>query len=452
MNPALETLILKFIEEKGKVRLRDIAERLGLSTHNATDRRAMQRVLAKLIKQQLIQAEGNARSRAYLPLVAVKDEPILKDIFITETSVKLLHSVSKPLHTRKPVGYNPNFLTGYKPNQTKYLSDALQKELHAIGNTEINLRPAGTYARTIFNRLLIDLSWNSSRLEGNTYSLLETKRLIEFGKNAPGKDPAETQMILNHKDAIEYIIESAHEKKITAHEIRSIHALLSDNLLGDSSASGRLREIAVGISGTTYLPLENTHLLKEYFDLFIKKLNLIKNPFEQSFFSLVHLSYLQAFEDVNKRTSRLVANIPLIKQNLKPLSFTDIDQKDYAPSLLGIYEKNDPSLLRELYVWAYKRSAERYSALQQAMGEPNLLKIKYRDIIQKIIRTIILKKVSGSRIVTTIKNLLAREKIIEPEFTQLFQIIEREIVNLHDGNIARFKIRPSEFQQWIKIK
>ena len=212
-------------------------------------------------------------------------------------------------------------------------------------------RPAGTYARNILNRLLIDLSWNSSRLEGNTYSLLETKRLIELGENAAGKDAAEAQMILNHKDAIEYILESANETNISAHEICSIHALLSSNLLGDPGASGRVREIAVGISGTTYLPLENPHVLKECFHSYIEKMNRIKNPFEQSFFSLVQLSYLQAFEDVNKRTARLVANIPFIKNNFKPLSFIDVNQNDYVMSLLGIYEKNDVSLLRDLYVW-----------------------------------------------------------------------------------------------------
>ena len=116
-------------------------------------------------------------------------------------------------------------------------------------------------------------------------------------------------MILNHKGAIEYIIESAAEKKITSHEVFSIHALLSENLLGDSSASGRIRQIAVGVGGTNYMPLENPHVLKECFQVFIEKLNLIEDPFEQSFFGLVQLSYMQAFEDVNKRTARLIANL-----------------------------------------------------------------------------------------------------------------------------------------------
>lgn len=259
-------------------------------------------------------------------------------------------------------------------------------------------------------------------------------------------------MILNHKAAIEYIIESAAEEKIGSHEVYSIHALLSENLLGDSSASGRLRQIAIGVSGTTYLPLENPHVLKECFEIFIEKLNRIDDPFEQSFFSLVQLSYIQAFEDINKRTARLVANIPLIKINLKPLSFMDVDQEAYVKSLLGIYEKNDINLFRDLYMWAYKRSSQRYSAIQQAMGEPNLLKLKYRSTIHDIIRTIILEKVNAQQIVPRVQSLIGVLNIPKTDATQLFQVIEAEIISLHDGNFARFKIRPSEFQAWKNLQ
>lgn len=302
------------------------------------------------------------------------------------------------------------------------------------------------------SRLLIDLSWNSSRLEGNTYSLLETKRLIEFGENASGKNATETLMIINHKAAIEYIIETADEKKISSQTICNVHALLSDNLLGDPSASGRLRDIAVGISGSPYLPLNNPPVLKECFDIFIEKLNQINDPFEQSFFSLVHLSYLQAFEDVNKRTSRLLANVPLIKTNLKPLSFIDVNRKEYAMSILGVYEKNDTSLLCDLYVWAYKISAQRYSAVQQAMGEPNLFKLKYRDAIQQVIHTIIFDVVTGSSVVSTIKKLIKSLNLPEQDAAPLFNVIEDEIAGLHDGNYARFRIRPGEFEKWKRAQ
>ncbi len=455
MKTNLESLILMLLEKKSETSLREIAQASGLSADDSTDRRAIQRALANLIKQDIIQAHGKARARVYVLTTkkesSIENKDAFNDLSLSEKSMQLLHYVLLPARARKPVGCNQDFLRSYDPSHTFYLESSLRVDLLNVGRVENIERPAGTYARNILNRLLIDLSWNSSRLEGNTYSLLETKRLIELGESAAGKDAAEAQMILNHKDAIEYIIESASEAKISSHEIRSIHALLSENLLGDSSASGRVREIAVGISGTTYIPLENPHLLREFFDIFIKKLNLIKDPFEQSFFSLVHLSYMQAFEDINKRTARLASNIPLIKQNLKPLSFIDVNQQDYMLALLGIYEKNDVSLLRDLYVWAYKRSSQRYSALQQAMGEPNLFKLKYRNAIQDIVREIILKKVTGSLIVPTIKKLITALNLSEVDSTRLFQVIETEIMSLHDGNIARFKVRPSEFQAWKSV-
>jgi len=453
----IETLILELLEEKPQINLQDVAEAGGLSKVKAADRKAMTRAFQTLVAQGILQTKGAARARAYClkerkGVADTKPSLAFKEIPLSERSERLIEYLAKPVHARTPAGYHHDFLATYEPNRTFYLDKSARVELLNAGRVESIVRPAGTYARNILNRLLIDLSWNSSRLEGNTYSLLETKRLIELGESAVGKDITEAQMILNHKGAIEYIIELAPEAKIGSHEVCSVHALLSENLLGDPSASGRLRQITVGISGTTYLPLDNPHVLKECFDLFIQKLNKIENPFEQSLFSLIHLSYMQAFEDVNKRTARLIANIPLIKHNLKPLSFIDVDQEAYAKSLLGVYEKNDISLFKDLFLWAYKRSSQRYSAIQQSMGEPNPLKLKYRQVVQNIVRAIIIEKAVGPEVVSKIRKLLEDQKLPREEETQLFQVIETEIVSLHDGNIARFRIRPSEFQEWKALQ
>lgn len=453
----LEALVLKLLKEKMEIGIHDVAQAAGLSKSDEGDRKAIRRVLTTLVERGLLEAKGAARARVYVPTNAAVTETSspeggltkpFKDIPLSQESETLLKYVSQSLQARTPVGYNQDFLRSYEPNRIFYLTHTQRAELLKTGTVESKVSPAGTYARNILNRLLIDLSWNSSRLEGNTYSLLETKRLIELGENAVGKDASEAQMILNHKEAIEYIIESAAEATISSHEVCSIHALLSENLLGDPSASGRIRQIAVGVGGTNYMPLENPHILKEYFQLFIDKLNLIEDPFEQSFFSLVQLSYMQAFEDVNKRTARLVANIPLIKKNLNPLSFMDVDPEAYVKALLGVYEKNDVSLFLDLYLWAYRRSSQRYSAIQQAMGEPNLLKLKYRTEIQDIIRSVILEKVAGPQVVHRIQNLMEAKNLPETDTAEIFKLIEMEIIGLHDGNIARFKIRPSEFQEW----
>lgn len=456
----LEALILALLKEKKEIRVPDVALAAGMSKSNEGDRKSIRRVLTTLVERGLLEARGAARARVYAALTSALAETSkpqrasqpFKDIPLSQKSERLLKYVSQSLQARVPIGYNQDLVRAYQPNQDFYLTPPQREELLKIGTAESKVRPAGTYARTILNRILIDLSWNSSRLEGNTYSLLQTKRLIELGEGAVGKDAAEAQMILNHKRAIEYIIDSTTEEKITPHVVCSIHALLSENLLGDPSASGRIRQIAVGIGGTNYMPLENPYVLKECFQVFIEKLNLIQDPFEQSFFALVQLSYMQAFEDVNKRTARLVSNISLIKKNLRPLSFMDVGNDAYVKALLGVYEKNDISLFRDLYLWAYARSAQRYSAIQQAFAEPNLLKLKYSSDIQEIIRAVILERVAGPHVVQRIQNLIESKKLPETDAAELFNLIETEIVSLHDGNIARFKIRPSEFEEWKNLQ
>jgi Fic family protein len=456
----LKELILSLLQVKQEISVPDVAQAAGLSRADEGDRKAIRRILIKLVKRGVLEAKGAARARVYVAAISVaagiqqrqQSHSPFKDISLSRKSESLLKYVSQSIQARKPVGYNQDFLRSYVPNKSFYLTTIQRAELLKTGTAERIVRPAGTYARNILSRLLIDLAWNSSRLEGNTYSLLETKRLIELGESALGKDTSEAQMILNHKRAIEYIIESLVEKEISLQQVCSIHALLSENLLGDPSASGRIRQIVVSVGGTNYLPLENPHILKECFQIFIEKLNQIADPFEQSFFALVQLSYLQAFEDVNKRTARLVANIPLANGNLRPLSFIDVGNEAYVKSLLGIYEKNDVSLFRDLYLWAYARSAQRYSAIQQSMGEPNLFKMKFRSEIHEIIRTIILEKVAGPEVVRRIRSLVEAKKLPEIDAEELFKIVEIEIISLHEGNIARFKIRPSEFQEWKSLQ
>lgn len=137
----------------------------------------------------------------------------------------------------------------------------------------------------------------------------------------------------------------------------NLHGLLANNLLADPSAIGRLRHIIVGIERSAFHPLEIPGLIEEYFDLLLAKAALIEDPFEQVFFVMVQLPYLQPFDDVNKRVSRLAANIPLIRANLAPLSFTDVPDELYTQAILGVYELNRVELLKDVFVWAYQRSA-----------------------------------------------------------------------------------------------
>ena len=414
-------------------------------------RRTLQRWLALLVKQARIIATGRARARRYHVSHKVEKEgrrPMAGATFpLSEAGRQILDQVSLPLHARGPVTYNREFLENYEPNVTHYLSEDLRKKLLEMGYTEDGRYPAGTYARQIFHRLLIDLSWNSSRLEGNTYSLLETERLLDFGKAAAGKDLKETQMILNHKAAIEFLIHSAEEVGVNRFTILNLHTLLSDNLMPDPAASGRLRTFSVGISHSTYLPIAIPQVINECFDLLISKAGRIKDPFEQAFFLMVHLPYLQPFDDVNKRTSRLAANISLIRSNLSPLSFIDVPEQIYISALLGVYELNRIELLRDVFVWAYERSCVLYANTRKAIGEPDPFRMQYRSEIAEAVRAIVRGKMHKSDAIALIRRL-ARDTIAEQDRSRFVETVERELQSLHEGNIARYQLRQAEYQGW----
>ncbi len=407
-------------------------------------RRTLQRYLAFLTLEGRLNALGKARARRYhLPTIIEQLIPLSSTAWSIQTHVR------QPIQARRPVGYNREFLDKYRPNETYYLSEHMRKHLFEIGKSTDSERPAGTYARQILNRLLIDLSWNSSRLEGNTYSLLETERLLELGEVPEGKDSIEAQMILNHKAAIEFMVESAEQLKFNSFTIFNLHALLSDNLLRDQRACGCLRSQPVGIAKSVYQPLTMPQLIDEYFQQILDTADAITDPFEQSFFAMVQLPYLQPFLDVNKRVSRLAANIPFIRENLCPLSFVDVPEQIYVSGLLGVYELNRIELLREVFVWAYERSSSLYSATRQELGEPDLFRLRHRNLIITMVGEIIRGCIDKQMAVAAIKQK-ASEALAVNDQAKFMEVIETELMSLHKGNIARFRLKSLEYDTWLK--
>ncbi len=408
-------------------------------------RRTLQRLLALLAKKNLLLIEGKTKARVYR-LPGARQS--VKIISLSSVAESLQNKVLRPIQKRHHVSYNRDFLDAYHPNKTYYLSSKVRSHLLEIGRSPDEKRPAGTYARQIFNRLLIDLAWNSSRLEGNTYSLLETRRLLEFGMATEGKNAKETQMILNHKAAIEFLVESADDLRFNRYMIFNLHALLSSELLPDGAACGRLRNIPVGIGQSVYLPLEVPQLIDECFQQVLDIAEVIKDPFEQAFFVMVHLPYLQPFEDVNKRVSRLAANLPLIRQNLRPLSFVDVPEDVYINGLLCVYELNRIELLREIFIWAYERSCSAYLATRNVIGDPDPFRIRYRNLIIETVCSIVHACMDKK---TAIEAIQQQARTIPTEDQDRFiELTELEILNLHEGNIARYKLRPSEYVAWKK--
>jgi len=429
----------------------------GLPTE--LEKRTLQRRLALLVEQKRLMADGMGKGRRYrAPDEAAATESLIAghaieegrgevDIPLSTEGREIRQVVRAPVQQRQPAGYWRGFLEAYQPNVTYYLPTQTRQHLMEIGRPPGGERPAGTYARTIYSRLLIDLSWNSSRLEGNTYSLLETERLLELGEAAEGKDALEAQMILNHKAAIELLVDQADEIDFNRYSILNLHALLAENLLADPQAGGRLRRIPVSIAGTVYHPLEVPQLIEECFETVLDTAAAIVDPFEQALFALVHLAYLQGFGDVNKRVSRLAANIPLIRGNLCPLSFVDVPARAYIDGVLGIYELNRVELLRDVFVWAYERSSARYSAVRQSLGEPDPFRLRYRALIAEVIAAVVRAGMDRKGATARVRQSAA-EQVPPVDQARFVEVVETEIMSLHEGNIARYRLRPAEYQAW----
>lgn len=422
-------------------------------------RRTLQRRLAQLVKQEQLTVSGRGRAsryqRASIRISAVLGgrggitDNLTVDIPVSTEGERVRQSVREPIQNRLPVGYNRTFLDAYKPNQTFYLSQEVRQRLFELGHSPDGNRPAGTYARQIYNRLLIDLSWNSSRLEGNTYSLLDTERLLELGEAAEGKNARETQMILNHKAAIELLVDQASEVGFNRYTILNLHALLSENLLANPAAGGRLRTIPVMIAGTVYHPLEVPQLIEECFSRILVTASAIADPYEQTFFALVHIPYLQPFDDVNKRVSRLAANLPLIRENLNPLSFVDVPEKAYIDGILGVYERNRVELLRDVFVWAYERSCARYMTVRQSLGEPDPFRLRYRVLVTNVVSKVVIEGMDKKTAAAFIKHR-AIEEIPQENRMRFIEVVETSLMGLHEGNIASYRLQPSQYQKWKK--
>ena len=352
----------------------------------------------------------------------------------------------RPRSARPPVTYNHGFLDAYQPGQTWYLPSAMRDHLCVLGRTDYMQQAAGTYARDIMQRLIIDLSWGSSRLEGNKYSRIDTEELLRDGKAAAGASAQDRQMILNHKAAIEFLVENAEEIEFNRYTVLGLHAFLSENLLDNADDEGKLRTRPIAIGTSVYTPTAIPQVIEERFDAILTKAAAIPDPMEQAFFAMVHLPYLQPFIDVNKRTSRLAANISLIKANLCPLSFVDVDEQAYSDGTLAVYESTDVSLLRDVFAWAYERSCAQFKVPQQAMGEPDPIRLNYRTQLRELVSEAVRERQWPTD--EQLHEFAERNAVPEHDRGRFAVAARRDLVGLRADILARYSLRQSEFEGW----
>ena len=360
-----------------------------------------------------------------------KTQPVL-------SAKTLLDYLNSPLTVREITGYDRGFVENYIPNETFLLPQKIASDLMEEGKMA-GQQPAGTYARKVLEQLLIDLSWSSSHLEGNRYSLLDTAELF---KNGAATGDLDAVMLLNHKQAIEFLVDAVPESGLTGAVISNIHALLMHDLLSDPDSLGAIRRKIVNITGSTYTPLQAPVMLQDMFDTILEKARLIHNPVESAFFLWVNIAYLQPFEDGNKRTSRLAANIPLMIHNSAPLSFLDADAESYAYAMMGVYEKRDVTLAVELFAHLYRRSIKRYAVTLEAMGVPDPFRLRHREDLNTTIRFIVAEG-------QTLKEALQRISLPPEDAEKFRQLLQQELRILNTNNCARYRLSIRVTEQWI---
>jgi fido (protein-threonine AMPylation protein) len=428
-------------EEAEPISMPDLLQKLDRNFKE----RSVRRWLQLLIEEGSVQTIGKKRGAKYIAIGRVQEQKNDISSCFSSASLRVIEMIKKPSFQRKPVAYADDWFDNYQPTIDFYLDTKIRSLLYKSGRRVNAHDPAGTYAHQIFNRLLIDLSYNSSRLEGNTYSLLDTERLLLHGDSPEGKLDEEKIMILNHKEAIRYLVDNAPKLEINQNVICTLHYLLSDGLI-DPSDAGKVRRHGVRIGGSVYIPFEDPKRLEMQLERILAKATLIKDPFEQSIFLLIHISYLQVFADVNKRTARLSANIPLIKGNLVPLAFNDVEKEDYISAMLAVYELQDVRPLVDLYVYSYMRTCAAYDSTVKSMGFDEV-RVRYRQQRRNVVREVILKRL----IENNIRVFVEKEALnLVPEAARSFFIedVMQDLQQMDESRLVGLGVSPEELAEW----
>jgi Fic family protein len=414
-----------------------------ISEQLTVSRRTVNRALARLVANGQLEKTGSGPTTGYRPISAPTSASSSRPPLPAARSgeaVALLAQLSRPLGSRKPVSYERAFVDDYVPNESFLMPGALADALYAAGRAQ-GQQPAGTVARKVLEQLLIDLSWYSSRLEGNRVSLLDTQALFEHGRGDTNNP--DITMLLNHKEAIEFMVDAVPEQGITVTVIRNLHGILMQGLLSDPLAAGAIRRRIVSIEGSVYHPTQVPVLLEQMLEQIVVRARLIRNPIEGAFFLWVNLAYLQPLEDGNKRTSRITSNLPLLLYNCAPLSFLDVEQSDYAYAMLGVYEQRSVALAVELFETTYRRSIEKYRAALGAFGTPDPIRARYREVLGEVIRRVVAGGGdSGPEAIASLR--------IEPVDLDAFtRLVEEELAHLAIYNCARYRLTTTAVERWI---
>ena len=338
--------ILAFLQKAGLATRNEIAQHLaraGFVVSNVT----LLRDLGALVCAKLVQRSGAGRGTRYaLDIQSALTFPIDVDAYF---------ALGQDERTLRCPGFNFSVFQ----EMHHLLGDKDIVELDALNRFYLQKRAklSPGLVRRELERLTIELSWKSSRIEGNTYSLLETERLLKDNCPASGKSAEETQMLLNHKKALDYVLEEPdYFGEISIAKILELHRLLVEGL----PITSGIRNGMVGITGTNYHPLDNRFQIQEALERLVSVLGMTEHPLEKALIAVLLISYIQPFEDGNKRTARILGNAILVAANYCPLSYRSVDEIEYKKAMILFYEQNNIRYFRKLFLEQFRMAVNTY--------------------------------------------------------------------------------------------
>lgn len=309
----------------------------------------VKRLLASLVqsKSAIVTGQGRATRYSVSPQTHITMELNIDTYFQKETDEREVQTAFN-FELINDILPQVDIFTAEEKERLASLQTQFTKNLEGITPTEY---------RKEMERLGIDLSWKSSQIEGNTYSLLETEKLLREKQTASGKTKEEAVMLLNHKDALDFVLaEPEYFQALSVRRIEELHTLLVKELDVDKG----IRKRRVGVTGTNYRPLDNEHQIREALEDTCRLINSKENVFEKALLSLVLISYIQAFADGNKRTARITGNAILIANNCCPISFRTVDSVDYKKAMLIFYEQNNISAFKKIFIDQFAFAVQTY--------------------------------------------------------------------------------------------
>ncbi len=345
MNGNRKQQIIDFVKENGQCSSKEIFDGIGESFSYAT----LKRILSDLKTDNYLQTKGQGKGTKYL----------LSPAYELICPIDIDRYYEKEIDERQIIeNFNLEVITEVLKKYNTFTEIELEKLalLQKEYQTNISELSENEYKKEL-ERLAIDLSWKSSQIEGNTYTLLETERLLKEKETASGRTKEEAVMLLNHKDALDFIIE--HDdflNPLTVSKIEDIHSILIKEL----AVERNLRKRRVGISGTNYKPLDNEFQIIEALRNTCDVINSKNSVFEKALLALVLISYIQPFVDGNKRTARIVSNAILMNYDYCPLSFRTVDSIEYKKAMLLFYEQNNISNFKEIFISQFEFAVRTY--------------------------------------------------------------------------------------------